>query len=82
MHVTSYLLKPQTDHAILDGHGQACVGMPKEAFETCISQKLLELQSWFLDTCLKAKVTILHFVLTSNDHLNVQNVFQFQEIKS
>ena len=36
MHAISYLLKLQIDHVILDGHGQACPGMSKEAFETYI----------------------------------------------
>ena len=30
----------QIDHIILGGHSQICPGMSKEAFETCISQKL------------------------------------------
>ena len=51
-HATSCLLKVKIDHVILDGHGQAYPGMPKEAFEIYISQKLLEFQSWFLDPCL------------------------------
>ena len=33
------LLKLQTDHVILDGHGEACPGMPKESFVTYIFQK-------------------------------------------
>ena len=41
MHAISYLLNLQIDHEILDGHGQACPSMSKEAFETYISQKLL-----------------------------------------
>ena len=38
-------IKLQIDQIILDGHGQVCPGIPKEAFETYISQKLLEFQS-------------------------------------
>ena len=38
MYATSYLLKLQTDHVILDGDGQACPGLLKEAFEIYISQ--------------------------------------------
>ena len=34
VHAILYLLKLQIDHVFLDGHGQACPGMPKEAFET------------------------------------------------
>ena len=49
MHAISYLLKLQIDHVILDGHVEAYPGIPKEAFETDISQKLLEFHSWFLD---------------------------------
>ena len=45
VHATSYLLKLQFDHLIFDGHRQACPDMPEEAFETYISQKLLEFQS-------------------------------------
>ena len=45
MHAISYLLKLQIDHLTLDGHGQTCLDMSKEAFETYISQKLLEFQS-------------------------------------
>ena len=41
----SYLLKLQTDQVILDGHDQACPDMPKEVFETYISEKLLEFQT-------------------------------------
>ena len=33
------LLKLQIDHVILDGHGEACLGMPKEGFVTYIFQK-------------------------------------------
>ena len=44
-HTTSCLLNVKIDHVILDGHGQAYPGMPKEAFEIYISQKLLEFQS-------------------------------------
>ena len=51
MHAPLYQLKLQIDHVIVDGHGQACPDMLKEAFETYIIQKLLEFQSWFLDTC-------------------------------
>ena len=49
----SYLLKLQTDQVILDGHDQACPDMPKEVFETYISEKLLEFQTWFLGSHLK-----------------------------
>ena len=45
MHATSYLLKLQIDHVVLDGHGQAYLCMPKEAFETYIYQTLLESES-------------------------------------
>ena len=32
VHTISYLLKLQIDYVILDGHGQAYPGMPKEGF--------------------------------------------------
>ena len=32
VHTISYLVKLQIDHANLDGHGQACLGMLKEVF--------------------------------------------------
>ena len=67
MHATSYLLKLQIDHVVLDGHGQAYQGMPKEAFETYI----------YIKHCWKVKVEMI-FAMTFNDHLNVQNVLQFQ----
>ena len=38
MHAALYLLRLQIDHVILDGHGQACPGMPKEVFETYTSK--------------------------------------------
>ena len=64
MHATSYLLKLQIDYVILDGDGQACPGMPKEAFETYIYLK----NGWssnvdFLDTC--------HLPLGESDHFTL-----------
>ena len=38
----TYLLTLQIDDVSLDGHGQVCPGMPKEATKTLISQKLME----------------------------------------
>ena len=52
MYAISYLLKLQIDHLILDGHGQACPGMSKKAFETDISQNLSGFKSCSLDPCL------------------------------
>ena len=50
MHAITYLLKLQIDFVILDGHGQAYPGIPKEDFEIYISEKLLEFQSWLVDS--------------------------------
>ena len=33
MHALLYLLKLQIEHVNLDDHGNACQGMPKDAFE-------------------------------------------------
>ena len=63
MDAISYLLKLQTDQVILDGHDQACPGMPKEVFETYISEKLLEFQTWFLGSHLKVLEKI-HVTIT------------------
>ena len=38
MHAALYLLRLQIDHVVLDGHGQACPDMPKDAFETYTSK--------------------------------------------
>ena len=42
MHAGTYLLKLQIEDGILDGCGQACPGMPKEAIKSLRSQKLKE----------------------------------------
>ena len=42
MHAASYLLKLSIDHVNLGGCGWACPVMPKEAFETLLSQKLMK----------------------------------------
>ena len=47
MHAVTYLLTLQIDYVILDGCGQACPGMPKEAIKTLRTQKLKEVPSWF-----------------------------------
>ena len=47
MYADTYLLKLQINDVMLGGCGQACPGMPKEAFKTLASQKLIEVWSWF-----------------------------------
>ena len=42
LHVGTYLSKLQIDDVILGGCCQICPGMPREAFKTLISQKLIE----------------------------------------
>ena len=50
MHGTSYLLKLQIYHVILDEYVQVCPGMPKEVFETYISQKTVGVSKFVQDT--------------------------------
>ena len=42
VHAASYLIKLLIDYLSFGGCGQACPGMPKEAFKTLISRKLIE----------------------------------------
>ena len=48
LHAVKYLLKLQIDDVILDGHGQACPGMPGvHSVETCFPKEvgcILEVQ--------------------------------------
>ena len=42
LHACTYLLKLQIDDVTLGGHVQACPDMPKEAFKTLRSKKIIE----------------------------------------
>ena len=73
VHELSYLLKLQIDHVILDGHGP---GMPKKAFETCISKKMLEFQSSYHVTYLFQSESTLYSCLNVKELLDMIRTYR------